>query len=118
MRRVISLQQDFINEKPLLQIIIEEAGHKCYFLPKFHCELNPIEMYWGWVKIRESVALLTHSIYRSDSFSGMRTLADGTFPTGKRLVPELLDACPVNTIRAFFRKAWRYMDAYMYVSCL
>src|ERR1700692_4587861 len=53
MRRVISLQQDFINEKPLLQIIIEEAGHKCYFLPKFHCELNPIEMYWGWVKIRE-----------------------------------------------------------------
>ena len=118
MRRVISLQQDFINEKPLLQIIIEEAGHKCYFLPKFHCELNPIEMYWGWVKIRESVALLTHSIYRSDSFSGMRALADGTFPTGKRLVPELLDACPVNTIRAFVHKAWRYMDAYMYVSCL
>jgi hypothetical protein len=44
----------------------------------------------------------------------MRTLADGTFPTGKRLVPELLDACPVNTIRAFFRKSWRYMDAYRY----
>jgi hypothetical protein len=47
----------------------------------------------------------------------MRTLADGTFPTGKHLVPELLDACPVNTIWAFFRKAWRYMDVYRYVSC-
>jgi hypothetical protein len=45
----------------------------------------------------------------------MRVLADGTFPTGKRLVPELLDACPVNTIQAFFRKSWRYMDAYRFV---
>ena len=51
MRRIISLQKDFVTEKPKLQTIIEEAGHKCYFLPKFHCELNPIEMYWGWVKI-------------------------------------------------------------------
>jgi hypothetical protein len=51
MRRIMSLQKDFVTEKPKLQIIIEEAGHKCYFLPKFHCELNPIEMYWGWVKI-------------------------------------------------------------------
>ena len=53
MRKILSLQQDFLDKKPLLQIIIEKAGHKCYFLPKFHCELNTIEMYWGWVKIRE-----------------------------------------------------------------
>lgn len=52
MRKVLAEQFDFRNEKPLLQVIIEEAGHKCYFLPKFHCELNPIEMYWGWVKNR------------------------------------------------------------------
>ena len=44
----------------------------------------------------------------------MWTLADGTFLTGKRLVPELLDECPVNTIRAFFQKCWCYMDAYRY----
>ena len=53
MRKVLSLQADFQAEIPLLQQVIEAAGHKCYFLPKFHCELNPIEMYWGWVKIRE-----------------------------------------------------------------
>lgn len=27
---------------------------------------------------------------------------------------ELLDACPVKVIRAFYRKAWRYMDAYRF----
>jgi hypothetical protein len=51
MRKVLENQQDFKDEKPLLQIVIEVAGHKCYFLPKFHSELNLIEMYWGWGKI-------------------------------------------------------------------
>lgn len=41
----------FIDEKPLLQIIIEKAGHKCYSLPKFHCELNPIEVGWRFVSL-------------------------------------------------------------------
>jgi hypothetical protein len=53
MKKMIANQQDFRSERPLIQLIIEEAGHKCWFLPKFHCELNPIEMYWGWVKARE-----------------------------------------------------------------
>ncbi len=60
MRKVLSLQADFQAEIPRLQQIIQDAGHKCYFLPKFHCELNPIEMYWGWVKIRKLHALPTH----------------------------------------------------------
>lgn len=62
MRKVISEQDDFLNEKPLLQIIIEQAGHKCYFLPKFHCELNPIEMYWGWVKKPYVISLIAVTI--------------------------------------------------------
>lgn len=53
MQRVLSRQKDFCSEKPMIQIFIEEAGHRCFFLPKFHCEFNPIEMYWGWVKRRE-----------------------------------------------------------------
>lgn len=54
MTRVLSLQPDFVAEKPLLQLLIEQAGHKCLFLPKFHCELNPIEMVWGQTKRRKS----------------------------------------------------------------
>ncbi|KIJ25471.1 hypothetical protein M422DRAFT_273562, partial [Sphaerobolus stellatus SS14] len=54
MRRFLTEQSDFKAEKPLIQLVIEAAGHKCFFLPKFHCELNPIEMYWGWTKFRQS----------------------------------------------------------------
>ena len=50
MQHVLSLQPDFQAEKPLLQLVIEKAGHKCFFLPKFHCELNPIKMVWGQAK--------------------------------------------------------------------
>ena len=55
MQQLLSLQDDFKNEKPLLQLIIEGAGHICLFLPKFHCELNPIELVWGQAKCCESV---------------------------------------------------------------
>jgi hypothetical protein len=33
MYHVLSLQEDFQTEKPLIQCIIEEAGHVCLFLP-------------------------------------------------------------------------------------
>ena len=49
---VLSLQEDFQSEKPLVQMIIEDAGHVCLFLPRFHYELNPIEMLWGYAKYR------------------------------------------------------------------
>jgi hypothetical protein len=28
----------------MLEQVITQAGHLCLFVPKFHCELNPIEM--------------------------------------------------------------------------
>ncbi|EUC67676.1 DDE family endonuclease [Rhizoctonia solani AG-3 Rhs1AP] len=95
MRRCLSLQQDFLNEKPRIQVMIEQAGHRCIFLPKFHCELNPIEMYWGYAK----------RLFREQS--------DGSITTARKLVPECLNAASITTIRHFWRKSWRYMDAYM-----
>ncbi|KIJ94937.1 hypothetical protein K443DRAFT_106696, partial [Laccaria amethystina LaAM-08-1] len=40
----LSKQEDFTNQISVLETVIREAGHECIFLPKFHCELNPIEM--------------------------------------------------------------------------
>jgi hypothetical protein len=44
MARLLSKQDDFQLQKSLLEEKITEHGHLCVFLPKFHCELNPIEM--------------------------------------------------------------------------
>jgi hypothetical protein len=50
MYRVLSLQDDFLTETPMIQSIIEKAGHVCLFLLRFHCELNTIELLWGYAK--------------------------------------------------------------------
>jgi len=44
MARLLSKQDDFRLQTSLLEQKITAKGHHCIFLPKFHCELNPIEM--------------------------------------------------------------------------
>ena len=44
MARLLSKQDDFRLQESLLEQKIKSKGHLCVFLPKFHCELNPIEM--------------------------------------------------------------------------
>ena len=34
----------------MLETVINATGHEVIFYPKFHCELNYIEYYWGAVK--------------------------------------------------------------------
>ena len=48
MARLLSQQDDFANQLSMLETLIKDAGHNCIFLPKFHCELNPIEMVSCW----------------------------------------------------------------------
>ena len=43
-------QPDFTSQRLQLQEFIEPYGHLCDFYPKYHCELNFIEQYWGAVK--------------------------------------------------------------------
>lgn len=66
----------------------------CLFLPKFHPELNPIEMYWGWVK----------RYYRE------RT--NGNFKTARKVLEEALAACPLTVIWRFFLRTFRYGSVY------
>jgi hypothetical protein len=55
-RRLLFTQPDFEAQKSQLQEVIEERGHICDFYPKYHCELNFIEQYWGAAKFRYRAA--------------------------------------------------------------
>ncbi len=44
MAHLLSRQDDFVHQTSMLECLIINAGHLSIFLPKFHCELNPIEM--------------------------------------------------------------------------
>ena len=51
-RWLLFLQPDFISQKSQLEEEITSRGHLCDFYPKYHCELNFIEQYWGAAKLR------------------------------------------------------------------
>jgi hypothetical protein len=55
-RRILFSQPDFVSQRPQLQELIESRGHLCDFYPKYHCELNFIEQYWGAAKLRFRMA--------------------------------------------------------------
>jgi hypothetical protein len=76
--------------------LVESANHLVLFYPKFHCELNFIEMYWAQVKRK------------------VRSLCDYSFESLKRTVPEVLDqvGTDVAFIRRIARHCYRYIDAY------
>lgn len=118
MARLLSQQDDFKHQESMLEVLIRKAGHECIFLPKFHCELNPIEMvchplycwldyslktiffqfrfhqYWGWAKYR----------YRKVPKEG--------FAQAKELTMKWLDACPDEVIRRFINRSFRFVSAY------
>jgi hypothetical protein len=112
MARLLSKQDDFWNQESLLEQRIKARGHHCVFLPKFHCELNLIDMvclihfyshitvllnilqYWGWAKHRY------RDVYKK------------RFDAVKKIVRESLDTCPEEVVQWFFNCSWWFIDAY------
>ena len=91
-------QSDFHTQNSWLQETLgSEDGFLLDFYPKFHCEFNFIELYWGAAK------------------AYARRNCNYTFQGLKALVPEALRSVSVASIRRYATKYFRYMDAYRIV---
>ena len=47
---LLSKQPDFSQQPTLVEELLSKRGHSVVFLPKFHCELNPVERIWATAK--------------------------------------------------------------------
>ncbi|KAF8237753.1 hypothetical protein L208DRAFT_1388659 [Tricholoma matsutake] len=87
-------RSSFQEQKSLVQEVIEAAGHLCIFLPKFHCELNFIEFFWGAVK------------------RYLRENCDYSFTTLQENMPNALASVSVEIIRKWEHRMKQWMEAY------
>jgi len=92
--RILSLEPDFLAQKSHLEEIVEKAGHKIIFYPKYHCELNYIESFWGATK------------------QYARKNCNYSFKELERTVPLALNSVSLCKIRKFARRCYRFMSAY------
>ena len=86
-------KEDFATEKRMLQHYIENQGHICMFLPKFHCELNPIEMLWGYAKYCESLTSFLFLLPFTHNPQRILEYLWWQIATTKQLVLKCLDLC-------------------------
>ena len=91
---ILDAQSDFQEQECRIARIVKEAGHLCLFLPKYHCELNIIEFFWGITKryVRENCSFkfedLENRVYE-----------------GMALTSKL-------TMRKWYLRMWRWIKAY------
>ena len=91
---IMASQPDFMEQTSMLQEVFSHTNHVCEFFPKYHCELNPIECYWGSLKVYT------------------RANCDYTWPALQQTVPKSFDSVPLPRIKRYFRRCWHYMQAY------
>lgn len=93
-RTILKSQEDFQNQRSWLREVVEDAGHLFILFPKFHCELNYIEMFWACCK------------------RYCRNNCDYTWKGLQETVPKSLASVSLVSIRKFARRCYRYMHAY------
>ena len=95
MRATLGSHLDFKEQKTRVEDYLHERGHIAVLLPKYHCELNPIERVWAQAK-RFTRAYCKYTIH---------SLRANLNPA--------LDSVSLDSIQNHFRKVRHYMFAYL-----
>ncbi len=95
---VLSQEPDFLEQKPWLhETVKKQAGFHFMLYPKYHCELNYIEMVWGYIKAYHR-RNCTYSFKDLDGDNG--------------LVKTLNERIPISFVRRAANHCLRYMSFY------
>ena len=94
MRETLQSMHDFKYEKTKVETLLFNNEYKGYFIPKFHCELNPIERVWA----------------QSKKYT--RANCDYAFKGLEETIEPALESVSLESIRKFFRKMRDYLKAY------
>jgi hypothetical protein len=109
---ILSAQPDFKAQRSRLEEAVEGAGHIALFYPKYHCEMNWIEYYWGACKKYAR----RHCTYTLPGISSPASPAIQTnlfALTGLRqVVPKALESVKPSLIFKYWRRTQRIIQAY------
>ena len=97
MEHKLASEPDFKAVPSSLEALCERLGAICLMLPKYHCDLNPIELVWGFSKAK------------------VRQECDYTYSTLQHSVPAslaLLSTANLATVQKFCRKTHTYHAIY------
>ena len=95
MRVVLSFHDEFRTEKTLVKKFFTNERQQVMFLPKFHCELNPIERVWGQAK-SYSRQYINHTLQRLHN-----------------IINPALGSVSTDLIKKYFRKVGDYERTYI-----
>ena len=94
-QKIISGQPHFSEQREWLEETLVQGGCLINYYPKYHCESNHIEIFWGAAK------------------AWSRARFTSNFNDYVALVPQALERLSISKIRNFARKSNRYIDAYL-----
>jgi hypothetical protein len=93
-REILSQQNDFRSQMSWLEETVVNQGCAIIFFPKYHCELNFIEMIWGFLKAK------------------LRRACTFLFNDLKIRLKEYISTIQPGIFRRFARHCFRYMSGY------
>lgn len=113
-RRLLYNQPDFVNVKSVLEEHCEHRGFLVQILPKYHCELNPLEMVWGRSKFH--YRLNPPSSKEEDLHQNVINALDMVTLTEMRrymiFYYSITNMYLIHLFPRFSRRSVRFMDAY------
>ena len=94
-KHYLAQQPDFMAQKPWLEETCLTLHLQILIFPKYHCELNFIEMIWGWLK------------------SHHRRTCTYNFKDLERELPNTIEQLlPISVVRRYARYCFRFMSGY------